>query len=141
MDARIEKRVGVRAPAERVWELLVDLPGWRDWNPYEQVEGVIGFSSPLTVTESLPDLPERRTVARVAEWQPNAQLVWAEKRGLWFRSIRYFEIEELVPGSCIIATGALFLGLRGELFRDRQKTRIRAAYEEIVEGLRRTAEG
>lgn len=140
MDARIEKRVGVRAPAERIWEVIADLPGWNRWNPYERAEGVIGFGTPLTLTERLPDLTERQAVVRVAEWQPNAQLVWAEKRGLWFGAIRYFEIEELTPGSCIVANGALFSGLRGELFRDKHRKRIRAAYEDIAQSLRRTLE-
>ncbi len=140
--ARIEKRVGVRAPSDRIWELISDLPSWDRWNPHETgLEGRIGFGAPIALTEALPGLPERRVTARVGEWQPYAQLVWAEKRGWLFDMIRYFEIEELEPGSCIVATGAIFSGLRGELFHDRHRRAIRSAYEEIVESLRVAAEG
>lgn len=141
MDTRVEKRIGVRAPAERIWEVIADLPGWTRWNPYEAVEGAIGFGAPLSVREALPDLGPREAVAHVNDWQPLGQLVWLEKRGLWFRSIRYFEIEELAPGACIVANGALFTGLRGELFHDKHRKRLRAAYEDVAEGLRRAAEG
>jgi hypothetical protein len=142
MDSRIEKRVGVRAPAERIWEIIADLPGWGRWNPYEaDLSGTIAFGAAITLTERLPGQPERAVTARVGDWQPLAQLVWTEKRGWLFGSVRYFEIEELEPGSCIVANGAIFTGLRGELFHDKNRKAIRAAYEEIAEKLRTLAEG
>ena len=77
--ARIEKRIGVRAPADRIWELIADLPGWDRWNPIEtSVEGTIAYGGSIALTETIPGLPERRTVVRVGEWQPYAQLVWLE---------------------------------------------------------------
>lgn len=139
--ARIEQRAGVRATSDRIWEVLSDLPHWDRWNPYETgVSGTIAFGGAVSLTEALPGLPERRVEARVGDWQPLAQLVWSEKRGFLFRSIRYFEIEELAPGNCVVATGAIFSGLRGELFHDSHRRAIKAAYGEIVEGLRQAAE-
>jgi len=138
---RIEPRPGVRATSDAVWDVLSDLPGWDRWNPYETAaSGTIAFGGAITLTEALPGLPERAVNARVGEWQPRAQLVWAEKRGFLFRMIRYFEIEELEPGNCIIATGAIFSGLRGELFHDKHRPAIKAAYGEIVEAWRGAAE-
>ena len=78
--------------------------------------------------------------ARVGEWQPRAQLVWAEKRGFLFNTVRYFEIEELEKGSCIIASGLIFSGLRGEMFHDKHRNALRRVHEAIAEGLRRAAE-
>ena len=44
MDSRIESRIGVRADAETIWNLIADLPGWDRWNPYETgAGGVIGY--------------------------------------------------------------------------------------------------
>lgn len=139
--ARIEKRIGVRASADRIWDLIADLPGWNGWNPIEtSVEGTIAYGGSITLTEAVPGLPDRRAAVRVAEWQPLAQLVWAEKRGLWFRSLRYFEIEELEPGSCILANGFIFSGLRGEMHFDRHRKSLRAAVESVAEALKATAE-
>jgi len=140
--ARIEKRAGVRATSDRLWELISDLASWDRWNAYEtDVQGTIAFGAPLTLTEALPGQPERRVTAQVAEWQPYAQLVWVEKRGWLFSVTRYIEIEELEPGSCIVASGAIFSGLRGELFHDKHRAAIRSAYADMVEKLRLAAEG
>ncbi len=139
--ARIEKRIGVRASTDRIWELIADLPGWDRWNPIEaSAEGTIAYGGQISLTETIDDLPERRVVARVGEWQPYAQLVWMEKRGLWFRSMRYFEIEELEPGSCIVANGFIFSGLRGEMFFDKHRIRLRHAVDAVAESWKAAAE-
>ena len=138
---RIEARVGVRASTDRLWEILSDLPGWGGWNPYEtDVSGTIAFGGALTLTERLPGLPERRAAVRIGDWQPYARLVWTEKRGWLFNATRYFSIEELEPGSCIVTNGLITSGLRGELFHDKHRKAIRRAYDEIGEGLRTLAE-
>ncbi len=140
--ARIEKRIGVRAPTDRIWEVIADLPGWDRWNPVERAaEGTIAYGGQIVLTESFEELPERRVVGKVGEWQPYAQLVWTESRGVWFRSIRYFEIEELEPGSCIVANGFIFSGLRGEMFFDKHRKRLRHGVDAIAEGWKAAAEG
>ncbi len=140
--ARIEKRVGVRATTDRIWELISDLPTWERWNPVERaVEGTIAYGGGIALTETIPGLQERRASVRVGEWQPYAQLVWMEKRGLWFRSMRYFEIEELEAGSCIVANGFLFSGLRGEMHFDRHRKSLREAVDAVAEGLKTASEG
>ena len=139
--ARIEKRIGVRAPTDRIWEVISDLSAWDRWNPVETgVEGTIAFGGAVALSEAVPGLEERRVSARVGDWQPLAQLVWAENRGLWFRSLRYFEIEELAPGSCIVANGFIFSGLRGEMFFDKHRRRLRQAVDIVAEGWKVAAE-
>ncbi len=139
--ARIEKRIGVRAPADDIWELIADLPAWERWNPVETaVEGAIAYGGSIALTEAVPGLPERRTMVRVGEWQPRAQLVWVEKRGLWFNALRYFEIEELQPGSCIFANGFIFTGLRGEMHFDRHRKTLRTAVDSIADGMKTAVE-
>lgn len=141
MTFRIEKRVGVRATTDQIWEVLSDLPSWNRWNPVEtNAEGTIAFGGTIALTEAIPGLPERRVSAKVGDWQPRAQLVWTEKRGWQFGVIRYYEIEELEPGSCIVANGFIFNGLRGEGFHDKHKKTIRAACEQIGEALKLAAE-
>ena len=141
MDTRIEKRVGVQATSDRIWELISGLPSWDRWNPHEtDVSGTIAFGGVLNMTEHLPGTADRRVQARIGEWQPRAQLVWAEKRGFLFNTVRYFEIEELEKGSCIVASGLIFSGLRGEMFHDKHRNALRRVHEAIAEGLRRAAE-
>lgn len=138
---RIEKRIGVRAPSDRIWEILSDLEHWDRWNPYETgVTGAVAFGGGISLTEALPGMAQRQVQARIGDWRPYSQLVWAEKRGWLFNAVRYYDIEELERGSCIVTNGVIFSGLRGELFHDKHRSKIRAAYEEIAEALRRAAE-
>lgn len=139
--ARIEKRIGIRATTDRIWEVIHDLSFWDRWNPIEKsVEGTIAFGGGIALTETIEGLPERRVTARVGEWQPYAQLVWLENRGLWFRSMRYFEIEQLEPGSCIASNGIIFSGLRGEMFFDKHRKQLRHAVDAVAEAWKATAE-
>ncbi|MDI6623888.1 MAG: SRPBCC domain-containing protein [Brevundimonas sp.] len=139
--ARIERRIGVRASTDQIWDQIADLSGWDRWNPVEtSVEGTIAYGGTIALTEAIPGLPERRAAVRVGEWQPFAQLVWVEKRGLWFKALRYFEIEELEPGSCIVANGFIFSGLRGEMHFDRHRRALRAGVDSVAEALKAAAE-
>ena len=139
---RIEKRVGVNAPSDRIWEILSDLENWHAWNPYEtRLTGALAFGAGISLTETLPGMAERQVQARLGDWQPYSQLVWVEKRGFMFNAIRYYEIEELERGNCIVSNGVIFTGLRGELFHDKHRKTIRPAYEDIAEALKRAAEG
>lgn len=141
-DTRIQQRIGVQASAEHIWALIADLPGWDRWNLHETgVEGRIAYGGALTLTEDFPGGGPRRATMRVAEWRPEAQLVLAEKRGWLFSTTRYFQIEELERGNCVVASGVIFGGLRGELFHDKHRPALRQAHQAIVEGLKAAAEG
>lgn len=141
-DTRIDKRAGVKATSDQIWQLISDLPSWNDWNPIDtDVEGAIAYGGELTMTESFPDMIERRAIGRVAEWQPYSRLVWTEKRGFLFATVRYIGIEELDKGNCIVTSGIRFVGLRGELYMDKHRARIRSGQEAIVEALKAAAEG
>ena len=141
MNSRIENRIGVRATSDRIWDVLADLPSWSEWNAYEAVEGRFAFGAPLVLTERFPEQPERTVGVTLADWTPLNRLVWTEKRGWMFNAVRYFEIDQLEPGSCIFATGVDFSGLRGGLFHDKHRASIKAALAEIGEGMKRVAEG
>lgn len=138
---RIEKRIGVPRPAEHIWSVLSDLPGWNRWNPVDtNVSGTVAFGGTLTLTETIPGLPSRQVTGKIGDWQPNAQLAWTEKRGLLFTVVRYYEIDQLEPGSCIVSNGFIFSGLRGELYHDKHKRLIRPAVEQVSEALKAAAE-
>jgi hypothetical protein len=135
--ARIEKRFGIQASVDHIWAAIEQLDGWDRWNPIEKgISGTIAFGGKVTLTETLPGAAPRPVEATVSDWQPNAQLVWTEKRGLWFQSMRYFEIEELEPGSSIVANGFIFTGLRGEMYFDKHKKTLRGAVDSVAEGWR-----
>lgn len=138
---RIEHRIGVQATADTIWSLIGDLETWSNWNPVETgAEGRIGYGGSISLTEAIPGLPERQMTGKVGDWRPYAQLVWHERRGWQFGALRYYEIEELVPGNCIVANGIIFSGFRGESFHDKHRRTIKAAYIQIGEAIKAAAE-
>lgn len=141
MNLRIQSRIGVQTSSDRIWALIEDLSWWDRWNPVETgVSGHIAFGGQIALTERVGSLPERPVQYRVAEWQPRAQLVLAEKRGWQFAALRFFEIDELEPGNCIVANGLLLSGFRGESFHDRHRRVLRAAYDEVSQAIKAAAE-
>ncbi len=134
---RIQARVGLPTTSDRIWDQIENLARWAEWNPVERdITGTIAFGGRLSFVEQMDGLPPRQTRVSVVDWQPRAQLVWAERRGFLFNTVRYFEIEEVGPESCVFANGILLAGLRGELFHDRHRRALRDATEAICQGMR-----
>ena len=134
---RIQARIGLPTTSDRIWNQIEDLSRWANWNPVEtEVSGAIAFGGKLSFVEHLDGLTPRPAQVSVVDWQPRAQLVWAERRGFLFNSVRYFEIEELAPESCVLANGYLRSGLRGEMFHDRHRKALKQATEAVSEGMR-----
>lgn len=141
MDFKIEHRVGVKASAERIWSFIADLPSWSQWNPVEtDLQGAIAFGGRIDLTETIPGLPERRVSVGVGQWQPYAQLVLMEKRGLFFNVMRYYEIDAQGPTSCILSNGLIYSGLRGEGYFEKHRRVIKPALVSIGEALRTVSE-
>jgi len=110
MALKIEHRLGIRATSDRLWELVSELDKWEHWNPlHPGASGRIGYGETLRICEAYPGEEKRTIEAKVTEWAPREQLVWAQQGFLW-RSLRYLEIEELAPGSCLFSNGILFEG-------------------------------
>ncbi|HEY9219917.1 MAG TPA: SRPBCC domain-containing protein [Phenylobacterium sp.] len=143
MTIKVENRVGVQAPAEVIWNLVADIPGWRDWNPlHTAAEGEVRIGARLLTTEVLPGKPERPTSLFVIEWVPLEQLhLRNESMRGWVKSIRYIEIEELGPASCIVSTGELFAdGMLTRLHLRSHRRALRHGFTAHGEALKAHAE-
>lgn len=143
MDStRIENRIGIRASAEQIWEVIEDLNVWQNWNTYELgVQGSFGFSTPLVFREVIPAVVDRQVQGVVSEWIPAGKLVWSEKRGFMSFSTRFILLNEVEKGSTIVSNGVNFQGLRGELFHDKHKPKLREVYQDMNARLKALVEG
>lgn len=138
---RIENRIGVRASSAQIWDVIADLEGWHHWNPFERnLQGTLGFSAPLQFEEHFTGMPERKASATIVEWEPCGQLLWFENRGFLFRSSRYFEIQPLDTNACIVTNGIIFSGLRGEMYHDKHRAKIKPHLLTINERLKAVVE-
>lgn len=142
MTVKIEERIGVQASPERVWEVLSDLEGWKDWNPLNpKVEGRLAIGAELTVEQRWPGQGVDVVKARVLDWIPQEQIHWRTSmaRG-WVWTVRYLEIEPLGPNNCLFSCGELFGGLLGGFVAKRMRPSIRQGLKSLCEALRVEAE-
>jgi hypothetical protein len=128
---RVEHRIGVQAPAEVIWDIVYDIDNWSAWNPlYPEASGIIRIGQTLEMTVALPDMKPQKARATVLEWVPNEQLHYQTVAlGGLVRGTRYVEIEELAPGSCIVANGEIMGGFVGRRL-------ARAVGGKVFKGLR-----
>ena len=142
MGFRIEHRIGVQAPAEVIWNLIADLPGWSSWNPiYKDASGRIGIGEKLSMTLTLPGEVHRPLQPRVLDWEPNAQLVWRLDLMPWLaHTVRYLEIEVLSDAGCIFANGEFFHGAVGERVGRAKRRAIFQGFSQLGEAVKAIAE-
>jgi hypothetical protein len=139
---RIEHRVGVQAPAAVIWEVISDFKSWPAWNRlYPKASGDIHIGSVLDVTLALPGEAPRDIHPIVLEWVPDSQLHWRlTMLGGLVKTTRYFEIETLAEGSCIVSNGEIVGGLMGPRLGKRMGRTIYRAFVEMNEALKARAE-
>ena len=139
---KIEHRVGVATPADVIWSVISDLPGWAAWNPlYPEAHGVIGYGEKLKLTVVIPGQAPRVIEPRVVDWTPDEAIHWqlSMMRGL-VKSIRYLEIETLGPNNCVFSNGEIFSGLLGPRAVRPMRKAIRQGFEAMGEAVRERSE-
>lgn len=142
MGEKIEHRIGVQAPAETIWDVIADVPGWEVWNPlYPKASGQIRIGELLTLTLALPGQETRMIQPRIVDWTPNELVHWRlSAMGGFVRSIRYIEIEALGPASCILSNGEIFDGLLAPIALRQLGRSIHQGFRAMGEALAARAE-
>ena len=60
MRFKVEHRVGVPASSKAIWDVLSDLPRWREWNTvYPEIHGLLRIQQKLAIGEAFPGQPDR----------------------------------------------------------------------------------
>ena len=139
---KIEHRIGVKAPAEVVWEILFDVAGWPAWNPlYPEAAGAVRFGEKLKLTLALPDQNPRVIEPVILDWAPNEAIhwQWSSPYGL-VRTIRYLEIEVMSPTGCIFSNGEIYQGLLGASTARRTRETLKSGFTALGEAMRDRAE-
>jgi hypothetical protein len=74
---RISTAVEIDAPPSRVWEVLVDLPAYPQWNPFiVQAEGNVAAGETLSLRMALPGRDPMTIEPRLLVVEPERELRW-----------------------------------------------------------------
>jgi hypothetical protein len=142
LPVKIEHRIGVRASADVIWEVISDIPGWAAWNPiYPKAAGEVQFGAKLSLEQALPGQPPKLIEPTVFDWTPYEQILWKlSQYGGLLRSTRYIEIESLGPANCIFSNGEIVEGFLRRYFSRAQKRAMKAGFTAMGEAVHAKAE-
>jgi len=142
MPIKLEHRVGIAAPAEVIWEILSDIPGWTHWNPiHPKAAGEVRYGARLALTLALPGQPHQEIEPAILDWTPNEAIHWTDRStyGL-VKTVRYLEIETLSATGCSFSNGEIFAGLLGPSVARRKRSSLRRGFAALGEALKDRAE-
>jgi hypothetical protein len=129
----------IAAPAETVWAILTDLPGWMSWNPtVERVSGQIAPGEKVTVYTKIAN--GRAFPVRVAAFEPPFRMVWSAGMPLGlFRGTRTFTLTPDDSGGVTFAMDEKFTGPLAGLI-GRSIPDLQPDFETFAASLKDTAE-
>lgn len=109
------ERVEIDAPAQVVWDVIVDLPRYGEWNPFcVACESTLEMGAPVKMTMAMPWDPANRPVMveYVCEWDPPHRIAWKmDWSEAWpYAGRRDQVIEDLGPERSAYHTTDAFLG-------------------------------
>lgn len=131
MAVKLERRIGIQAPDEIVWEILSDISGWGDWTGlYPAAQGEIRIGNRWTLELALPGEPPRTINPVILDWAPYDHIHWRHDllRG-WARTVRYLEIEKMGEENIIFSNGEIFDGTLGPFLARRLRRKLLDGFE------------
>jgi hypothetical protein len=135
MRFKVEHRVGVPASSRAIWDVLSDLPRWKEWNTvYPEIHGLLRIQQKLAIGEAFPGQPDRVIRPLVVDWVPNEQILWSlSEMGGFVKRIRYIEIEHLndEDSNCILSNGEVYDGMLGPMVGKARRKWLRKGFAQL----------
>jgi len=130
--------LSIAAPPQRVWELLVDAPGYKGWNAsVVSIEGPIELGRTIKLVSAVN--PGRTFALKVAAMDPPHRMVWAGGMPLGlFTGTRTFIVEPAGAG-CRFSMSEVYTGLMsGLIFKSIPD--LNNSFKQFAESLKTAAE-
>ncbi len=128
----------ISAPAQRVWDLLVDAPGYKRWNPaVVSIDGEIATGRSINLVSAVN--PGRTFALTVTAMDAPQRMVWSGGMPLGlFTGTRTFVIEPATAG-CRFSMSEVYTGpLSGLFFKSIPD--LTDSFKQFAEGLKIAAE-
>ena len=125
----------IQAPAEQVWELLIDLPAWPT---IDTAIRTVSLNAPAAVDAHfsfvLNGFPTQATLAVV---EPGRELTWTGE-SLWFKSVDVHRLEPAQDSGTRLYIAESFAGVLAPVFLT--STRLKAQHDRWLTAFKRAAE-
>jgi len=140
----IHTQIEIDAQASRVWDVLIDLSSYPDWNPMiRHAEGELRPGERLKLHFEPVGQKRRNFRPRLLVVEPNQELRWQGQPGVrWlFESEHVFVIEPTEDGKTRLDHDMIFHGLLIPLVRNILEAATRRPFEDMNRALKDRSEG
>lgn len=77
LNRTIDTQIDIDAPPQKVWDVLLDLPKWAEWNPFNpSVEGALEVGQKIKITVVPSGRRPMVFTAEVRVVRPYEEIVW-----------------------------------------------------------------
>lgn len=139
----LRTEIQIAATPERVWNILMDFPGYVQWNPFvRSLEGTPRAGETLRVFIQPPG-------GRGMQFRPKVLVVEAIREFRWkgkllvnglFDGEHFFILEQMPNGTVLFTQGEIFSGLLVPLMKRSLEGSIKNGFIAMNEALKRLAE-
>ncbi len=143
MRREIMTGIDIAAPPERVWEVLLDFPAYREWNPFiQRLEGAAWAGGVLRVSMRLGGRRPMTFRPRILVVEAPRLLRWRGSLGIpgLFDGEHDFALAALPSGGTRFTHGERFSGLFVGFFGARMVGATKTAFAAMNEALRQRVE-
>lgn len=142
MGRVLDTSIDIDAPPRRVWDVLVDLPAWAEWNPFiPSIAGKLEVGASLRMTVTPPDMKPMEFTPKVFSVRPGEEIVWGGGFLLFvYRGDHAIWLEPLPSGGTRFRQRERFMGpmvlLMGRMFGPTEQ-----GYHQMNRALKQRIEG
>ena len=138
----LDTYIDINAPPQRVWEVLIDFPAWREWNPFiPSITGKLEAGERLQITVSPPGMKSMQFKPEVFAVRPGKEIIWDGNFLLFvYRGDHAILLEPLPSGGTRFRQCERFWGPM-VLFMGRMFQPTEQGYHQMNHALKRRVEG
>lgn len=138
-------KVEIDAPASVVWQVLLDLPRYHEWNPFTvKVESSLAVGDPVRLYVPNPAAPGENLciVEHIVAVEPERLLSWEQKPTAESKDAarRDQYVEVLGPERSSYFTTDIFLGVNADELTRNFGAWVKLSFDAVAQGLKRHAE-
>jgi hypothetical protein len=143
MSHKIKTQLLIDAPANKVWEALIDFHSYPNWNSFiTHIEGDPIKGNTIKVSIQIPDYRTLNIAPTIIECTPNLELRWEGK--MWFNGLfdgeHKFKLKALTEGSTLLVHSEKFSGLLAPLVLKLLGNGIEKGFNQMNEELKHIVE-
>lgn len=144
MSYVVRTQIEISAPASRIWEILVDLDRYEEWNPFiTRAKGRISPGATFEVSPRVTNGKQIIFVPRVTDYHEGREFTWTGHfYHRWFAlGDHTFRLTPLTDGRIRLDHDERIYGIGGLLVWLLGKEQIRTGFDAMNLALKRRAEG